>query len=129
MSAAERALEARTRSGGGSNQLSSTREQQQREEAECFATVLLDKEEGCSEVVDETVQEAHLTVGVFRLCQEWDVGGTLHHFSMATTDESRGGTPLQEEKEEEDGRVPQAGDAGWGALWLAQVPAFLRVPN
>lgn len=122
VSAAEGARKARTRGGGGGNQLSSGREKQQREEAECFAGLLLDEEEGCSEAVDEAVRDAHVAIGVFRLCEEWDVGGALHHFSMATANTRRKGDPLQEE--EEGRRVLQGGDVGWGAVWLAQVGAL-----
>lgn len=124
VNAAEGARKARARGGGGGSQLSSAREQQQREEAECFAGLLLDEEGGCSEAVDETVRAAHSTVGVFRLCEEWDVTGALHHFSMATANGRREGGPLQEEEEEEDRRVPQGGGVGWGAVWLAQVGAL-----
>lgn len=124
MSAAEGARKARTRGGGGGNQLSSARQQQQREETECFAGLLLDEEGGCSEAVDQIVREAHITVGVFRLCEEWNVEGALHHFLRATANAHREGGLLLEEQQEEGQRVPQGYDVGWGAVWLAQVGAF-----
>lgn len=125
VNASEIARKARMRGGGGGNQLSSSREQQQRVEAECFAALLLDEKGECSEAVDEIVQEAHISVGVFRLCEEWDVGGALNHFLMATVNQRRVGSLVGEEDEEEENRsVPQGGDVGWGAVWLAQVGAL-----
>lgn len=106
-------------------------EQQRREEAECLSALLLEKEEGshcCSTTVDDSFieEEAHVTVGLFRLCEEWDVSGALHHFLAATTCNyrHRGGSLEEQEEEDMEGQVPHKGGFGWGAVWLAQASVF-----
>lgn len=125
--AAERAKKARARTGGGGGQLTSISEQEQRDEAECLSALLLD-EEGtlCSAKADDFVVEAHLTVGMFRLCEEWDVGAALDHFLVAASAKRPDGVSLQggEEGHGDYQQVPLISDSGWGAVWLTQVGAL-----
>lgn len=131
--AAEKAQKVRAGTDSGGSRFSSTRrEQQQREEVECFSALLLEdqeEEEGgcCSTAVDDNkaiAEEAHLTSGLFRLCEEWDVSGALHHFLAVTACGSRRRRSyLEEQTQEKDqkGRVPHEDDPAWGAVWLSQV--------
>ncbi len=128
MIAAERAQRARARTGGGGGQLHSITEEEQRDEAGCLSALLLDgKGTSCSAAVDDFVVGAHLTVGMFRLCEEWDVGAALHNFLVAATAKPRGEGSLQGGEEEKHGdyeQVPLRADPGWGAVWLTQVGAL-----
>lgn len=134
MNAAEKAQKAKARTGGGGSRLASTQEQQQREEAECFSALLLLEKEyegGCSSTAvenDAVIEESHLTAGLFRLCEEWDVSGALDHFLAATARNRRRGSSLgkQEKGKEEDRerKAPHNNSPEWGAVWLAQASFF-----
>lgn len=86
----------------------------EREEADCISAVLLEEVDSCSAA---DAASAHLTVGVARLSEEWDVSGALDHFLAAAS---------QHERRALDGgggsrRKAQSADFEWGAVWLAQV--------
>lgn len=139
--AAEKVQKARARTDGGGSRLSSTREQKKRQETECFSALLLEDEEAeggcCSTAVhDAIVEESHLTSGLFRLCEEWDVKGALDHFLAATACSSsshrRSSTEEQtkdEEEEDQKGRVQHKDDPAWGPVWLAQASLFTTYIN
>lgn len=103
-----------------------------REEVECLAGALLlveDGRESCrSTVVDNAVRDAHFTVGMFLLCEEWDVDEALHHFSAAVSTSGLRQESLPEEEESRGGgeSIPSRDGFEWGPVWLLQV-RFLRL--
>lgn len=124
VNAAEQTQQARARTDDGSSPLASTREERQRTEAECFAALLLEEEEGrcCSIAVDgDTIsEERQLAVGLFRLCEEWDVSRALDHFLAATTCNHRRRGSLEEPEQVKERQVLHEDGPEWGAVWLAQ---------
>ncbi|CAN0061566.1 unnamed protein product [Scytosiphon promiscuus] len=113
--------------GGGHLRLTLKSEQRTQEEVGCLSALLL-RQEGeeaetpcISMTGDDTVAQAHLTVGVSRMCDEWDVGGALKHFSAAAGDKMVQEAVLAQEENRDGGEQFADGDVvEWGAVWLAQ---------
>lgn len=74
----------------------------EREEAECLLSLLQEEGGNCSAA---DTAYAHLTIGVFRLSEEWDVSKALEHFFLANR---------------QPGEL-QYNNFEWGAVWLVQV--------
>lgn len=113
----------RTEGGGGRPRPDS---EHHREEVECLAGALLveDGRESCrSTSVDNAVRDAHLTVGLFLLCEEWDVDEALHHFSAAASTSRQQQESLAEEEDSRGGGESVRSPDGfeWGLVWLLQV--------
>lgn len=88
----------------------------EREEAACVSSLLVRAGDDCSASDAAT---AHVTVGVFRLSEEWDTGGALDHFLAATAQHEE--FSMEGEGKRQAGVMVQGDGFEWGAVWLAQV--------
>lgn len=93
----------------------------EREEAACISSLLVRAGDDCSASDTAT---AHVTVGVFRLSEEWDTGGALRHFLAATAQHKD--FSMEGEGKTQDGAMVQGDGFEWGAVWLAQVSVHIR---
>lgn len=126
---AARRTKLRAEGGGGRPRLDS---EHHREKVECLAGALLvegGRESCLSTVVDNALRDAHLTVGMFLLCEEWDVDEALLHFSAAASTSRQRQESLPEEEDSRGGgeSVPSRDGTEWGPVWLLQVRACLRL--
>lgn len=86
------------------------------EEAACISSLLARAGDTCSA---DDAATAHITVGVFHLCEKWDTGGALDHFLAATA--QREDFSGEGEGGREDEVVAQGDGFEWGPVWLARV--------